>query len=141
MHYDVPPPAPESGPSALDEDFGPWMIVEKRKRNLQQSNYADHVNHVNHTNQVPNGSPPIQPTMNPIFEEVDNTRVSTLKSRETVLISAPHTAIQPDTNAGPLIDVPASHLIPLQGSKSSMHDPRTSAQLQVSSSPRPARVA
>ncbi|KAK8623256.1 hypothetical protein V6N13_118144 [Hibiscus sabdariffa] len=100
MHSGAPPPAPVPGPSVPDEDFGPWMIVEKRKRNSRLPPQVNRVNHVNHTN--------------PIFEEINPAQASTLDSREIAQISASPAIVQSAVNEDPLITDSVSTLSPLQ---------------------------
>ncbi|KAL4366348.1 hypothetical protein GQ457_05G002760 [Hibiscus cannabinus] len=81
VHPDAPPPIPPSTLPTPAEDFGPWMLVEKRKRNHKSSA----ANRVLPSSQVAQSIPPIT---NPIFVESDNLRDSLPESREPAVNSA-----------------------------------------------------
>ncbi|KAK8582502.1 hypothetical protein V6N13_069279 [Hibiscus sabdariffa] len=86
-NMEIPPPAPPVVHSALVEDFGPWMLVEKRKRNPK-------INAANHFDPAQKESRSFPPITNPMFDEANILQDSLQVSRDHAPIPAPTSSIQ-----------------------------------------------
>ncbi|XP_039037153.1 uncharacterized protein LOC120174332 [Hibiscus syriacus] len=84
---EIPPRQPQTTEnSVLDEAFGPWMLVERKKRNSRNVNYVKQLVH---------DSSPIIEKSNPVFKAIPNNQENRSKSRVIEMESTMPSLVSP----------------------------------------------